>query len=151
MRSLLSVGRVVLVALIVAAGNAAPVAAAARRVVLGRSVDGRPIVAVEVGSPSSAHRELVVGCIHGNEPAGIAIARRLEASSPRGLDLWVIPVLNPDGRAAMEKLAAEPGTGLFAGSTFGTGGRLPRKTCSSSSLTMTRGVISSRSDWASRP
>jgi protein MpaA len=43
---------------------------------------------------------LVVGCIHGNEPAGIAIAQRLERSSPRGVDLWIVPVLNPDGRAA---------------------------------------------------
>jgi protein MpaA len=69
-------------------------------VLLGRSVEGRPIEAVEVGDPHSAHRELVVGCIHGNEPAGIAIAQRLEHSSPRGVDLWIVPDLNPDGRAA---------------------------------------------------
>ena len=41
----------------------------------------------------------MVGCIHGNEPAGIAITRLLESSSPRGADLWVVPVLNPDGFA----------------------------------------------------
>ncbi|HZR92289.1 MAG TPA: M14 family zinc carboxypeptidase [Gaiellaceae bacterium] len=70
------------------------------RVVRGRSVDGKPIVEVEVGDPHSARKELVVGCIHGNEPAGTAIAKRLEHSSPRGLDLWVVPELNPDGRAA---------------------------------------------------
>jgi murein peptide amidase A len=69
------------------------------RHVLGRSVEGRPIVAFEVGE-GSARRELVVGCIHGNETAGIAIARRLEHASPKGLDLWVVPVLNPDGVAA---------------------------------------------------
>jgi protein MpaA len=71
-----------------------------RRVVLGRSVEGRPIVAFEVGDREAARRELVVGCIHGNERAGIAIARRLEHASPTGLDLWVLPVLNPDGVAA---------------------------------------------------
>jgi protein MpaA len=69
-------------------------------VLLGRSVDGRPIDAVEVGDTDSARKELVVGCIHGNEPAGIAIARRLEHSAPQGVDLWIVPDLNPDGRAA---------------------------------------------------
>jgi murein peptide amidase A len=80
------------------------VASAARtpvsRVVLGRSVEGRPVVAYEVGEPDAARRELVVGCIHGNETAGIAIARRLEHVPAVGLDLWVVPVLNPDGVAA---------------------------------------------------
>jgi murein peptide amidase A len=71
-----------------------------RRVLLGRSVDGRPIDAVEIGDPRTRRKELVVGCIHGNEPAGIAVAQSLERSSPHGLDLWIVPVLNPDGRAA---------------------------------------------------
>jgi len=72
----------------------------AREVLLGRSVEGRPIVAHEVGNPASSRRELVVGCIHGNEPAGIAVARRLERMTPTNLDLWIVPVLNPDGVAA---------------------------------------------------
>ena len=66
---------------------------------LGRSVDGRAITAVEVGDPSGT-TALVVGCIHGNEPAGIAVAQRLERLSPAGVDLWIVPDLNPDGRAA---------------------------------------------------
>jgi protein MpaA len=74
-------------------------AAASRVVLLGRSLDGRPIRAVEVGDPTGT-RVLVVGCIHGNECAGVAIATRLERTSPRGVDLWIVPVLNPDGRAA---------------------------------------------------
>jgi murein tripeptide amidase MpaA len=41
---------------------------------------------------------LVVGCIHGNECAGIAVARALERVHAN-LDLWVIPNLNPDGYA----------------------------------------------------
>jgi murein peptide amidase A len=72
-------------------------------VLLGRSRDGRPIDAVEVGDPRSLRKELVVGCIHGNEPAGIAIARRLERRTPRAIDLWIIPDLNPDGRAAQSR------------------------------------------------
>jgi len=71
-----------------------------RKVLLGRSVDGRPIVAYEVGNPAGPRRELVVGCIHGNETAGIAVARRLERMSPTSVDLWIVPVLNPDGVAA---------------------------------------------------
>jgi murein peptide amidase A len=74
--------------------------AAARDVgLLGRSWQGRPIRVVEVGSPHGTP-VLVVGCIHGNEPAGIAVARALERLSPPGLDLWIVPDLNPDGVAA---------------------------------------------------
>jgi protein MpaA len=68
---------------------------------LGRSVDGRPIVAIERGDPASPRKVLVVGCIHGNEPAGTAIAARLERlRPPPGVDLWIVPTVNPDGIAA---------------------------------------------------
>lgn len=68
---------------------------------LGQSVQGRPITAIEYGDPNAARRLVVVGCIHGNEPAGIAIARQLETlAPPPGTDLWVIENLNPDGVAA---------------------------------------------------
>ncbi len=68
---------------------------------LGRSVQGRPITAVEFGDPGAQRKLLVVGCIHGNEPAGIAIARQLERlTPPPGTDVWVIENLNPDGTAA---------------------------------------------------
>jgi protein MpaA len=68
-------------------------------VLLGRSWQGRPIRAVEVGSPSGT-RVLVVGCIHGNEMAGVPIAHALDRLSPSDLDLWIVPDLNPDGVAA---------------------------------------------------
>jgi protein MpaA len=71
----------------------------ARTVLLGRSVEGRQITAVEVGDPAGT-RILVVGCVHGDEPAGIAVARRLSRLDPAGIDLWIVPSLNPDGRAA---------------------------------------------------
>jgi murein peptide amidase A len=73
--------------------------ASARTLLLGRSWQGRPIRVVEVGNPSGT-RVLVVGCIHGNETAGIAIAHALEHRAPSDLDLWVVPDLNPDGVAA---------------------------------------------------
>lgn len=68
------------------------------RVPLGRSERGRPIVAFRVGNPRGTP-VLVVGCIHGTECAGIAIARALEHVRTN-LDLWVIPNLDPDGLAA---------------------------------------------------
>lgn len=85
-----------------AAGGAAAADPTGRhQTLLGRSVDGRPVVAIEIGDFDASKRVLVVGCIHGNEPAGIAIANRLShIAPPRELDLWIVPVLNPDGVAA---------------------------------------------------
>lgn len=83
-------------------GAAARFDATVRRVVLlGRSVDGRAITAVETGDPDTRRRILVVGCIHGNECAGIAVAKRLISTGPpAGTDLWIVSDLNPDGAAA---------------------------------------------------
>src|SRR5207247_7966723 len=53
-----------LVALAVALPGAAP-----RGVLLGHSVQGRKILAVELGDPAGPPKALVVGCIHGNECA----------------------------------------------------------------------------------
>ena len=64
---------------------------------LGRSQDGRPIVAFRVGDPTGP-RIVVVGCIHGNECAGIPVAEALERTHPHA-DLWIVPDLNPDGHA----------------------------------------------------
>lgn len=70
-------------------------------VALGRSVRGRPIDAVALGDPDARRRLLVIGAIHGDESAGIAIARDLTADPPpRAGAIWTIPDLNPDGVAA---------------------------------------------------
>jgi protein MpaA len=74
---------------------------AARRVVIGTSVQGRPIVAWAIGSDRARRRILVIGCIHGNECAGLAITSALRhMRPPKGVQLWVVPELNPDGTAA---------------------------------------------------
>ncbi len=76
-------------------------AAAADRQAIGHSVQGRPIVAIEKGRADAALDVLVVGAIHGNEDAGMRIARRLIAApAPQGVRLTVIPTINPDGVAA---------------------------------------------------
>jgi len=77
----------------------ASVAAAAHLV--GHSVQGRRIVAYEVGDPAAARKVLVVGCLHGNECAGIAVVNRLRRLGPlEGVDLWLVPDANPDGHRA---------------------------------------------------
>ena len=89
----------------IAAGNAAAYRAdpiGHRLVVLGRSVYGRPIGAVETGDLDSSRKVLVVGCIHGNECAGMAITAELSRMRrrPPEVDLWVVANINPDGVAA---------------------------------------------------
>ena len=77
------------------------------RVWLGTSAQGRAIEAIELGDPHAARKVLVVGCIHGNECAGIAIVRRLEQTAPpKGVDLWLVESLNPDGRATGTRVNA---------------------------------------------
>jgi murein peptide amidase A len=69
--------------------------------VLGRSAEGRPIVLSRVGEPGAERRVLVVGAVHGNEPAGRAVVRALRRGpAPSGAELWLIRDLNPDGSAA---------------------------------------------------
>jgi protein MpaA len=69
---------------------------------VGHSVDGRAIRPVVLGSAPPAHRLLVVGCIHGNEPAGLAITRALvRAGTEAGAELVVVPTVNPDGCLAL--------------------------------------------------
>jgi protein MpaA len=68
---------------------------------VGRSVRNRPIQLVRVGDPASPTRVLVVGCLHGDECAGMAIVDRLKRSRPRPrIQLLLVPTLNPDGVAA---------------------------------------------------
>jgi protein MpaA len=77
----------------------AAVAAAAHLV--GHSVEGRRIVAYELGDPTAARKALVVGCVHGDECAGIAVVNRLRRLGPlEDVDLWLVPDANPDGRRA---------------------------------------------------
>ena len=64
---------------------------------LGRSVDGRTITAIETGDSDNSRKALLVGCIHGNECAGVAVATRL-ARTPllAEPDLWILFNLNRD-------------------------------------------------------
>jgi murein peptide amidase A len=72
-----------------------------RTIVIGRSVRGRPLVARVIGPDSAPRKVLIVGCIHGNECAGEAIVSALARRQPsEGVQLWLVPEMNPDGTAA---------------------------------------------------
>jgi len=72
-----------------------------REVVIGTSYLGRPILAVQI--QDSPHRPVIaIGSIHGDESMGLEVVERLRSSPdiPEGLNLWIIPTVNPDGLAA---------------------------------------------------
>jgi protein MpaA len=68
---------------------------------LGESVRGRAIRATEIGDPAAPRKVLVIGSVHGDEHAGVGIVRELiKGGAIGGVDLWLIPDLNPDGARA---------------------------------------------------
>jgi protein MpaA len=72
----------------------------------GRSLRGREIRAVRIGEPDSERVALVVGVIHGDEPAGLRVTRALRRryAEMKGATVWVVNSVNPDGlRAAARR------------------------------------------------
>lgn len=73
-----------------------------KRVVVGTTPQGRKIVALFRGDPNARRTLLVLGQMHGDEPAGrdtaLHVAKRLRPRA--GTGVWIIPSMNPDGRAA---------------------------------------------------
>ncbi len=104
----------------------------ADRVMLGNSVEGRPIIAERFGA-TGGRRVLVIGVIHGDEDAGVAIIDQLrQRNVPEGVELWLVEAMNPDGVANQTRQNAnqvdlnrnfpykwgplgEPGDGQYAG------------------------------------
>jgi protein MpaA len=67
--------------------------------IIGTSVEGRPIEAYRRGTPGGTV-VLVIGVIHGDETAGLDIVSNLMTIDiPTGIDLWLVPTMNPDGVA----------------------------------------------------
>jgi hypothetical protein len=67
--------------------------------VLGKSVQGRKIVAYHLGEPGEK-KVVLISLMHGNEPAPRRILTNLIDGPPvHDLNLWVVPVYNPDGFA----------------------------------------------------
>jgi murein peptide amidase A len=84
-----------------AAGTARLSNKVVQRRVIGHSVEGRLIWAVEKGNPDAGRTVVVVGQMHGDERAGVRTARYIIRHIPvsSGTDLWVVPTMNPDGLA----------------------------------------------------
>lgn len=76
---------------------------------IGRTVLGRPIVALHFIPPSYAQPKpgaILFGAIHGDEPLGVHCLAQLcqeLIERPPGRDTWIIPALNIDGLAAGTK------------------------------------------------
>jgi len=84
-----------------AASRPAP---AMRSLLVGKSLQGRPITAFERPAAATSGRVtklMVVGVIHGDERSGLEVVQNLRTMPlPPNIDLVVIPELNPDGVAA---------------------------------------------------
>ena len=94
---------------------------------------GGPIVAERLGK-RGGRRVLVIGVIHGDEDAGVAIVDELrQGDVPDGVELWLVESMNPDGQIAQDRHNANgvdlnrnfpskwdvigvPGDGQYAGS-----------------------------------
>lgn len=74
--------------------------AAFESLVIGHSVKGRKIRAWHLGDPASPVKAVFIGAIHGDEAQPSRILEDLRDGAPvTGADIWVVPYLNPDGRA----------------------------------------------------
>jgi hypothetical protein len=72
---------------------------------IGESTRGQEIRAFTLGS--GRPRILVVGSVHGDEPAGTVVATRLlHVPPPKRGSIWVVQDLNPDGHAAKRRANA---------------------------------------------
>ncbi len=109
---------------------------AADTLLLGTSIEGRPIVAERFGAPGG-RRVLVIGVIHGDEDGGVPIVDELRERATAGtlapdVEWWLVESMNPDGQAAQVRHNAnqvdlnrnfplrwgpigEPGDGQYAG------------------------------------
>jgi len=85
------------------ASKGRPPAATARPAVIGTriigyTVRGRPIRAFHLGQPAARKTVVAIGAMHGSEQRTDDPLYQLRDHQPiTGVDLWVVPVMNPDG------------------------------------------------------
>jgi murein peptide amidase A len=67
--------------------------------IIGHSVKGRPIYAWRVGNPKAKVTAVAMAVMHGDETAPRRMLRSIrDGRKVRGIDLWLLPTVNPDGR-----------------------------------------------------
>lgn len=75
----------------------------ARRVSLGKSVEGRDIWALRIREQRGQEKVVITGCHHAREwmtveiPLGIARELCEHPEKTNGKEVWIVPVVNPDG------------------------------------------------------
>ena len=75
-------------------------AKAPANVLLGRSVQGRSILATRQGPATAPYVLLVLGQMHGSEPRGRDVVRAMRLLAPPSqVQVWTIVSMNPDGAA----------------------------------------------------
>jgi murein tripeptide amidase MpaA len=81
------------------ATESATAAVAPKHFVIGHSTKGRPIKAYLLGNRDAPNRYLVLGQMHGDEGAGRLLThdRLINKDPVKGVALWVVPTMNPDG------------------------------------------------------
>jgi len=79
-------------------GSATDRPAVIGRRVIGHSVRGRPLRAFHLGDPAASWTAVAIGAMHGDEQqTRLPLQHLLRHRPVDGVDLWVLPVLNPDG------------------------------------------------------
>lgn len=89
--------------------GAAPAAHASHQapITIGRSVEGRAITAEHLGSDDADTLVVIIGQMHGDERAGRRVIASLKRSSlAPGVQMWLVPSLNPDGHQDRTRLNA---------------------------------------------
>jgi len=77
--------------------------------VIGRSVDGRAIVAQRQGNPAAQRVLVVVGQMHGEEWAGpltVDVIRSLPTPAAADYVIWTVRTMNPDGGRVGRRLTS---------------------------------------------
>lgn len=92
----------------------------ARRGVVGRSAEGRPIGLWQRGDPAIEGELLVVGCIHGDECAARDLQPLTNGCPDPASEIFIVPNLNPDGLSADTRLN---GRGVDLNRNFPSGWR----------------------------
>lgn len=65
---------------------------------IGKSVQGRTIVAWRLGDPTSSRKVVILAAMHGDESGPSRILYNLRDGRPvHGADIWVVPTYNVDG------------------------------------------------------
>jgi len=88
----------------VAATTPEPRAKQTSKRVIGRSVQGRKIVARLYGSPTASKVGVIIGSMHGTERAGARIVKKLaKKGAPKDTAMWTIRTINPDGHRKKQR------------------------------------------------